>query len=262
MKTSLIDRKHLFFLLLAGIFLISSCQKNNEISKQNYHQFNFTQQEITDVGVLHNQYLTQALKDFDYSSENLYADLKSNFHNIAPQVGGFTTEQLIELGEKFDIKDHRSYFLNPNTSIMLYEELIHLCENEKQNFASFMDELDRFSQKVEGNLIGNDKMTFQILISVAENSSRLWYPKNKGGEGLFDHLYESINGKDAAKPRRLQNVAASDVAGVTGAVIRITGVCLWNPACYTGVSTAAILGGIAFSGAWSSGAAGVLSCIP
>ncbi len=149
-----------------------------------------TDQQIKQIGELHNQFLEEAFLDFDYNSENTFSELEHQFNNIV-------TEQNIEVMLSSYETDISSILntLEQNLSSDAYKILVEV-KNKAENITdvnSFSSEVMHYENLARVTLNGKELDIILTGLSVFKSSAYFWLPANKGGSGIGDNFLKSNN---------------------------------------------------------------------
>lgn len=253
--------------IILSVLLIGCTSGDDTITQPEEHEFEsltecleldnlaITMSDAQRIANQHNQLIIEII-DNEEINDSPEVFMEKSFRKHIPNLD---ENQIIEILDysrnKTDLfsLDCRLYTTEMEKYYSQIFEIIN--SNELVSVLSKNKELDQLLLASQNELLGNDIALMQVSILLAKNSILLWAPINEGGLGYHDKLkskyqkYLDANGIDVLYPRKGTAVAAGDVAGVTGAVgwLGVASAFGAVPG-----ANAAILGGIAWAGAWAS----------
>lgn len=243
------------FKVLFGISVVlMSCSKsetseietvfdNNLCQAVNYYE-DISQEYIEVIGVGHNEYLHSALEHFDWSASNYEEELRLRFNLISNSRSSLIDSDL-ELDDSYDM-EYLEKNLNDEVALAYIKDVIALLARVESE-DELEGELKSIREYVTSDNECNQKAVVLVFIEVLKNSYSFW--SNEGAEVLARR-----NTSRSIDKVKWTNVVASDAVGAAGAftgyglLVVATGPMGWGALCAT----------VAFSSAWSSGAAALM----
>lgn len=245
--------------LFVGITAILSC------SREKYEANNTKQllsdEQITQIGILHNEYLEKVFSDFDWNNQNLVLELKNKFNELSDkEVLGIkietnhTNKIQKDSSKEFDDDMQLKKFLGNNyiyiQRIKDLEKDLYLMENEDIN------PMINSIKKQAKNEIKDAKQLTVILVfaEVFKKSNEFWTSKDTNftsGQSILVKAKEKNIYRKPSSTSKGERILAADATGAAGALI---GGALFANADAV-IAPPVFFGRVAFSAAWASGVA-------
>lgn len=223
--------KNLIFSFIAIVSIINLSFGQNKITIEVAKQ----------IGSLHNQYITQGIKD----TLKTIAELKDSFMKINVEgVNDDYKNQLIEFFAQNDTNKQEAIimsYLQSENSKALYYSTKTVIINAK-DFTQVSKDLD--AKLIEAsNLAGKEQEILYTLIETSRSALQFWLPTNAGGLG---------GGSQYGTSSKINwgQIGYADGMGAVGVLIRTFYLAAGGP-----LSWGAILGAIGWGAAYGSGTA-------
>lgn len=246
-------------ILFMGLIISFSCSREKNESDETKQLL--SDEQISKIGFLHNEYLEKVFSNFDWNNENLVLELKNKFNELSDKevigikIDSKHTNKIEKDSVKFDDDILLKKFLGDNyTYIQRIKDLekdLYLMENED------IDPIINSIKKQAKNEIKDAEQLTVILVfaEVFKKSNEFWNSKDTNftsGQSILimankKNIYRKVDG-DGKK------ILAADATGAAGALI--AGALFANADAV--IAPPVFFGRVAFSAAWSSGVAALL----
>ena len=170
-----------FVLLFVGALGFVSCEKEN-ISTNKTKGTGLV--DPVEFGKLHNEYLLKAIENTSLNKKmsNKQAFMNVSIDNISVKTQSNIYDEISRVGDS-QMKDTIiSYLKNPLAKI--YFEEIDKALDTSINYSDLNNRLSLIKAKVDENLLGKDWDVIMVYAETIQASSRMWYSKEMGGNGI------------------------------------------------------------------------------
>lgn len=245
--------KNFKFLVFSSLSLMLiwmlSCDKQTTARKEcSNDSYGLSNDEVVRIGELHNEYVLQAIAEFDFSVPvNKYEqEFRETYGDLIPDA---SLSDTLRLEVDWDIVDYKETFCDFSQVESAYNSIFSLIENAKEDeLDKFLSDLADIERNSTRSLTLFDASFVKTVISVAKNSALLWFPEG-GGQNYLEVVHDRLSAyhpHDHPKRYSWREVLAADAAAAAGT---FTGI---------GFGILAVPGtNAAFAGviAWSAGSA-------
>ncbi|WP_209390255.1 hypothetical protein [Chryseobacterium sp. RR2-3-20] len=191
----------------------------NVISRVSISGRLLTDEQINLIGVKHNEFLLQAVKGVNWSSNDVNNDFNIFFNNLA-------TSENINLAFEGEPKNYQDNFdivkshLEENNSVNYFESVDSFFSNDLEGKS--VKQITLFLTSLKEEFAENtnsvrDYEAFLVYTSILKHSAVFWLPTDLGGEGHFD-MYKAA--RTPGWKKCLTDVLESDgMSGTAGFII-------------------------------------------
>lgn len=256
---------NLFISLLAVfVLLFASCSTDNESTISSKSEYkNLTIEQISNIGIKHNQYLGEAFRNFDFNSDEPFEQLKEKFLSIdISELENEEKERIIEYVFLNQIERDES------DDITSLQVLLNLLDDKEakdiineayydlqsiQNHSELLASIERLRMRANTKLAEKELDAVLIYLEVIEQSNYFWKSIEEGGSGEGHDILSNIHN---FRGGCASQVVAGAAAGAATAFLN-AGIAGW----ITGVlNPGALAAGVAVSAAIGSGMAAYHNC--
>ncbi len=172
-----------FYAIAFIAFLSCSKTKNQNSADANLKLSServLTQEQIDEIGALHNQYLETVVSNLDFSSNSLTDDIVEEFNKLNIEVHTF--ELLPNHGNIPALKEELYKSVSAE-AINLIEQAVGYSEEYTtvSDYQSFVNDLE---SQAHVELSGSELDVVLVTFSVLKNSAYFWSPAEMGGSGV------------------------------------------------------------------------------
>lgn len=216
----------------------------------------FTDEEIVNIGIQHNQNLQNLLTDnrgshvtsINNLKDNVlikYPELSNEQNNINYVIHNSTNLQMSDLYKLID--DNPNFFNNQRELKNYLDQAVNIYTTYT-DYENFTTQLSTLETQARSVLVGYDLDTFLVFTSVYKNSVKFW---------TVDNNYENLTTRRGTRQQDINADGISAAIGFIGMAAVLSGIAI---ATTGGLATPAVvaiaeLAGIGFQAALSSGAA-------
>lgn len=205
----------------------------------------FNQSQIDNIGVLHNHYLSEAISNVNFDSDNIQDEINNVFYEITSNGLELTqSEKENLLNSSYDYEFISSHL--SNSALSLIDESIDYVNNtDNFTFFEFQEQIDLWELIANNSLDEKEIDAILIYLSVLEKSAEFWMPTDLGGSGEGTPTVANASASDNIATWKRCLIA--DAVGATGVFLQI-GLAL----CATPVTLTALAAAVGFGAAYSS----------
>jgi len=138
-----------------------------------------SEEEIEQIGVLHNQYLEMVLDSFDVESADRVAEMRRAIHSVEiPGVDASAKDDMIDMVLQGDLSSI------PEGVVKDYATQADAALEDSESYDGFIAELSTLREDASSNLQGRDLERVLVYYSVLKHSAYFWSPEAFGGSGV------------------------------------------------------------------------------
>jgi hypothetical protein len=205
-----------FILTLFVLVFVPSCTEIDQNVEKNQIQcgFGLSINEMKEIGINHNIWLTYVRNQVNYSAPNLTDELASKMNLIPNNLSNNQKDQVVQMYQTcFNSNNNLASKITNSYTLSLYNEILNQLELSN-NILDLNQRLDNLSEIVINTTTCMDKEALIVGIEVCRNSALLWFPREMGGMELV---------KDIGSRWDWRKFVRNDVAGATWAVFELGG---------------------------------------
>lgn len=174
-------------ILITISFVFNSCKKENSYDKRGSRIF--TDEQITQIGKLHNDYLEEVISKFNLNTVDYGFETQHLFNNL--DLG----EHRFDWTKEYGNIDEEKKFLKENLSAPAFDILILATDEAKKivsvkEYSNYITSLEIEAHK---KLSGIDLEATLIALTVFKNSAYFWLSADEEGSGIGYNFVSRLN---------------------------------------------------------------------
>lgn len=148
----------------------------------------FTDTQINEIGIKHNENLSHSFENFDWSKKDRYAELKSRFKKLKVAKDKLMLFDRLPVSSSQNLKKIKER-LSEHNNYVYFEEIVKYVE--ELNGTKTLYEIKAYIENIQAEAkekIHNSKdlEAFLIFSTVLKYSAEFWLPKKIGGLGKYN----------------------------------------------------------------------------
>ena len=187
-------RKPYFSVITSFIFLLVSCSENStRIENETLGNRLLTDKEISEIGLLHNQYLEEALSGIAAGKfVGMNSSQKTKIAMISVNTKGLSIEEKSDIYESTNL-NISSIKGKLSSNVLSFVNKVNNVLNSFSNYNDIKINLESIENQAKNTLTGFELDQVLIMLSVGKNSANFWLPEQLGGSNKGFSLLSKID---------------------------------------------------------------------